>query len=137
MTSITQPLFSLSAILYKLCFCSLGKYLVKINHTECLFLQLLRVDFALILFVFTCRIMGKHCDCSCLVIPTWNDHLTFGMCRLSAGVCTLDISNPCLICQSWLMITWGMLWKSVRDARQKSVDRGTQHWPCYVPALLT
>ena len=30
------------------------------------------------------------------------------------------------------MITWGHL----RDARQKSVKRGTQHWSCNVPALL-
>ena len=37
----------------------------------------------------------------------------------------MDIHNPCLICQSWLTITWGKLRKSLRDARQKSVKRGT------------
>ena len=30
----------------------------------------------------------------------------------------------------------GELRKSLRDARQKSTKRGTQHWPCQAPALL-
>ena len=34
------------------------------------------------------------------------------------------------------MITWGRLRKSLRDARQKSVKRGTQHWSSKVDALL-
>ena len=34
------------------------------------------------------------------------------------------------------MITWGRLRKTLRDARQKSVKRGTQHWSSKVDALL-
>ena len=70
--------------------------------------------------------MGKLCDRCSQVIPDWDDHSTCVKCRLAAGICTLDINNPCLICESW----------SLRDARQKSVKRGTQHWSCHVPDLL-
>ena len=41
-----------------------------------------------------------------------------------------------LICESWSTIIWGKLQKSLRDARQKSVKRETQHWSCHVPTLL-
>ena len=80
--------------------------------------------------------MGKLCDRCSQAIPVWDDHLTCVKCRLSAGICTLNFNNPCSICQSWSTITWGKLQKSLRDARQKSVKRGTQHWTCNVPALL-
>ena len=80
--------------------------------------------------------MGKLCDSCSLGIPVWDDHPTCVKCRLSAGICTLDINNPCSICQGWSAITWGKLRKSLRDARQKSVKRGTQHWSCK-KALLT
>ena len=81
--------------------------------------------------------MGKLCDRCSLVILVWDDHPTCVKCRLAAGICTLDIHNPCLICQSWSMITWGKLRQSLRDARQKSVKRGTLHCSCKVPTLLT
>ena len=81
--------------------------------------------------------MGKHCDRCSLVILTWDDHPTCVKCRSSAGIGTLDINNPCSICESWSTITWGKLRKSLRKARQKSVKRGTQHWSCNVPPLLT
>ena len=77
--------------------------------------------------------MEKLCDRCSLVR---DDHPMCVECRLSAGICNVDIHNPCLICQSWLTITWGKLWKSLRDARQKSVKRGTQHWSCNIPSLL-
>ena len=80
--------------------------------------------------------MGKSGHSS-LVIPTWDDHLTCDKCRLSARVCTLNINNPCSICRSWSTITLSKLWKSLRDARTKSVKRGTQHCSCNFPALLT
>ena len=80
--------------------------------------------------------MGKLCDHCSLVSPVWDDHPMCVKCSLSAGICNLDIHNPCWICQSWWTITWGKLRKSLRDARQKSVKRETQHWSCNVPALL-
>ena len=81
--------------------------------------------------------MGKLCVCCCQVIPAWNDQVpTCVKCRLTAGICTLDINKPCSICESWSTITWGKLRKFLRDASQKSVKRGTQHWSCHVPDLF-
>ena len=85
--------------------------------------------------------MAKYCHRSSLVIPTWDDHLTCVKCRLSVGTCTLDINNPCSICQSWFTITWGQLWKSWDKLRKRCQaeisERGTQNWSCNVPELLT
>ena len=80
--------------------------------------------------------MGKLCDRCSQEIPVWDDHPTCVKCRLTSGICTLDINNPCSICESWSTITWGKLRKSLIDSRQKSVKRGTQHWSCHVTALL-
>ena len=80
--------------------------------------------------------MRKLCGCCSQVIPAWDHHPACVKCRLAAGIFTLDINKPCSICESWSTITWGKLRKSLRDARQKSVKRGTQHWSCHVPALL-
>ena len=70
---------------------------------------------------------GKLCDHCSLVIPDLDDHPTCVKCRFSAGICNVDIHNPCSICQSWSTITRGNLRKSLKDARQKSMKRGTQH----------
>ena len=88
--------------------------------------------------VFSCvELWGNFVIAACsLVIPVWEDHPTCVKCRLSAGICTLDINRPCSICESWSTITWGKLRKSLRDARQKSVKRGTQHWSYSFPALF-
>ena len=82
--------------------------------------------------------MGKLCDRCSLMIPTWDDHSTCVKCRFSAGLCSVDIHNPCEICRSWSLTTctWGRLRKSLRDARQKSTKRGTQQWSCQALALL-
>ena len=81
--------------------------------------------------------MGKLCDRCSLVNPVWDDHPMCIKCRLSAEICILDLHSPCLICQGYSTITWGKLRKSLRDVRQKSVKRGTQHWSCNVLGLLT
>ena len=67
----------------------------------------------------------------------WDDHLTCVKCRIAAGICTLDVNNPYSICESWPTSTWGKLRKFLRDAKQNAVKRGTQHWTCNVPTLLT
>ena len=61
----------------------------------------------------------------------WENSLAIGSRDLYIGY-----NNPCSICESWSTITWGKLWKSLGDARQKSVKRGTQHWSGNVPTLL-
>ena len=65
--------------------------------------------------------MGKLCDrCSRAI---WDNYLTCVKCRLAAGICTLDAANPCLICESWLTITWSRLETgSIADSDTKDVD---------------
>ena len=70
------------------------------------------------------------------MIPMWDNYSTCVKCRFSAEICSVDIHNPCSICQSRSLVTWGRLRKSLRDARQNSRKRGTQHWSCQAPALL-
>ena len=70
------------------------------------------------------------------MLPTWDDHSTCLKCRFSAGLCSVDLHKPCEICQSWSLTTWRRLRKSLRDARQKSTKRGTEHWSCQAPVLL-
>ena len=79
--------------------------------------------------------MGKLCDCCSQTIPVWDDHLMCVKCRFAAGICTLDTNNPCSICESWSTCPWDKLRKSLRDARQKAVYRGTHHWTCNFPAF--
>ena len=89
--------------------------------------------------VFSCGLLvyyGELCDRCSLLIPMWDDHSTCVKCRFSVGLCSVDIHNPCDICWSWSLATWGRLRKSLCDARQKSTKRGTQHWSCQAPALL-
>ena len=67
--------------------------------------------------------MGKRCDRCRQALSSCDDHLTCAKCRFTARICTLDANNPCS--------------KSLRDAKQKAFKRGTRHWTCNVPALLT
>ena len=65
--------------------------------------------------------MEKLCDrCSQAV---WNNYQTCVKFRLAAGICTLDAANPCLICESWLMIIWSRLETgSIADSDVRDVD---------------
>ena len=80
--------------------------------------------------------MGKLCDRCSLLIPSWDDHTTCVKCRFSAGLCSVDVHNPCEVCRSWSPVTWSRLRKSLPDARQKSTKWGTSHSSCQAPALL-
>ena len=80
--------------------------------------------------------MGKPCDRCSLMMLSWDIHSTCMKCRFSAELCSMDLHDPCEICRSWSLTTWERLKKSLRDARQKSTKRGTQHWSCQAPALL-
>ena len=67
-----------------------------------------------------CNLRWNLCansDRCSLLIPSWGDHSTCMKCRFSAGLCSVDIHNPCEICRSWSLVTWGRLRKSLRDAR--------------------
>ena len=80
--------------------------------------------------------MGIPCDRCSLLIPSWDNHTTCVKCIFSAGLCSVDVHNPCEVCRSRSPVTWSRLRKSLRDARQKSTKRGTSHWSCQAPALL-
>ena len=106
MTPSSRSPFSLATRSVQTCFCSRGK------------------------------LFGQPCDHCSLMFPTWDDHSTCLKCRFSAGLCSVDLHNPCEICQSWSLTTWRRLRKLLRDARQKSTKRGTEHWSCQAPVLL-
>ena len=84
------------------------------------------------------KLFGQPCDHCSWMFPTWDDHSTCVKCRFSAGLCSVDLHNPCEICQSWSLTacTWRRLRKSLHDARQKSTKRETEHWSCQAPVLL-
>ena len=79
----------------------------------------------------TCPLFHLQPSCTRHVLLDGENSLAIGSRDLYIGY-----NNPCSICESWSTITWGKLWKSLGDARQKSVKRGTQHWSGNVPTLL-
>ena len=62
--------------------------------------------------------MGKLCDRCNQVIPIWDHHPTCVRCRLTAGICTLGINNPCSNYESWSTITLCRFRKSLKEMRQ-------------------
>ena len=55
--------------------------------------------------------------------------------RMAAGECSLDLENPCAICEEWTSRQWGKLRRSLVDARARSCQRGRQHWLAAFPRL--
>ena len=56
-------------------------------------------------------------------------------CRIAAGVCNIDVSNPFLTCFRWTIRTWYRLRKCLVDARLRATQRGKQHWSSAFPHL--
>ena len=50
--------------------------------------------------------------------PTFDDHDLCPQCRIAAGVCNVDVSNPCLTCLRWNTRTWHKLRKSHLGGRK-------------------
>ena len=67
--------------------------------------------------------------------PSFDDHELCPQCRIAAGVCNVDVSNPCLTGLRWNTRTWRRLRKSLVDARLRAVQRGKLHWSSAFPHL--
>ena len=68
-------------------------------------------------------------------MSTHDNHASCPQCRMAAGDCSLDLENPCTICQEWTRRQWGKLRWSLIDARARSCQRGRQHWSAAFPRL--
>ena len=66
---------------------------------------------------------------------TFDDHGLCPQCRIAAGVCNVDVANPCLTCLRQNTRTWPRLRKSLVYARVRAVQRGKQHWSSAFPHL--
>ena len=90
-------------------------------------------------FYFT-GIMSNVCDRCRRPRPSFDDHASCPQCRIAAGICLVDVSNPCTICENWTTRTWNKLRKSLVDARLRITQRGRQHWKSafpYIEAWMT
>ena len=75
------------------------------------------------------------CDRCRRSLPSFDDHASCPQCRVAAGICHVDVSNPCTICQNWTTRTWNKLRKSLVDARLRTIRRGRQHWTSAFPYI--
>ena len=88
------------------------------------------------LLLITRFMMGKLCD-RCIDPGLWEAPADLCQVWIIGRDLQVGYSQPLLdLSKLDLSTTWGKLRKSLGDARQKSVKRGTQHWSCNVPALL-
>ena len=67
--------------------------------------------------------------------PSFDDHAFCPQCRVAAGTCHVDVSNPCTICENWTTRTWNKLRKSLVDARLRTTRRERQHWTSAFPYI--
>ena len=74
----------------------------------------------------------ERCKCS---MSSHDNHASCPQCRMAAGECSLDLENPCAICEEWTSRQWGKLRRSLVDARARSCQRGRQHWSAAFPRL--
>ena len=79
--------------------------------------------------------MTNACSSCRRSTPSFDDHDLCPQCRIAAGVCNVDVSNPCLTCLKWNTRTWRKLRKSLVDARLSAAQRGKQHWSSAFPHL--
>ena len=64
-----------------------------------------------------------------------DDHASCPQCRIAAGECNVDVTNPCSICRVWTSKQWGKLRRSLADARARASQRGKEHWTAAFPQL--
>ena len=84
---------------------------------------------------FLTGIMTNACSRCRRSTPTFDGHDLCPPCRIAAGVCNVDVSNPCLTCLRWNTRTLYRLRKSLVDAKLRAVHRGKQHWSSAFPHL--
>ena len=79
--------------------------------------------------------MANVCEHWKRSMSSHDDHALCPQCRMAAGVCNLDIENPCSTCEGWTSKQWGKLRRSLVDARARASQRGRQHWTAAFPRL--
>ena len=79
--------------------------------------------------------MANVCERCKRSMSTHDNHASCPHCRMAAGECSLDLENPCAICEEWTSRQWGKLSRSLVDARARSCQRGRQHWSAAFPRL--
>ena len=72
--------------------------------------------------------MSNVCDRCRRPRPSFDDHASCPQCRVAAGICDVDVSNPCTIWENWTTRTWNKLRKSLVEAGLRPTQRGRQHW---------
>ena len=88
-----------------------------------------------VILFFLTGIMTNTCSRYRHSKPAYDDHDLCPQCRIAAGVCNVDVSNPCLTCLRWTTRTCYWLSKFLVDARLRAVQRGKQHWSSDIPHL--
>ena len=63
--------------------------------------------------------------------PSFDDHSTCAHRRISAGLCQLESSKSCQVCQSWSL----KIWRKLKNARSKSTSNWTRHWTSAIPSF--
>ena len=79
--------------------------------------------------------MAKVCEHCKRSMSSHDNHASCPQCRMAAGKCSLDLENPCNICEEWTSKQWGKLRRSLVDARARASQRGKQHWSAAFPRL--
>ena len=79
--------------------------------------------------------MANVCERCKRSMSTHDNHASCPNCQMAAGECSLDLENPCAICEEWTSRQWGKLSRSLVDARARSCQRGRQHWSAAFPRL--
>ena len=67
--------------------------------------------------------------------PSFEDHELCAQCRVAAGKCLLDTSNPCCVCKVWPVKTWNKLRRSLSNARTRAIQQGKPHWTSAFPQI--
>ena len=79
--------------------------------------------------------MANVCERCKHPMSSHDDHASCPQCRVAAGLCNLDVHDPCSICKVWTPKQWGKLRRSLADARARASQRGREHWTAAFPQL--
>ena len=79
--------------------------------------------------------MANVCERCKRSMSSHDNHASCPQCRMAAGECSLDLENPCNICEEWTRRQWGKLRRSLVDARARSCQRWRQPWSAAFPRL--
>ena len=67
--------------------------------------------------------------------PSIDDHELCAQCKMAAGMCHVDASNPISVCEAVCVKTWDKLRRSLSDARLRAIQRERPHWTTAFPQI--